>query len=173
VQCRPNPFFRQNSLFTSFIQVIGANDTVNSAAEDDPTSAIAGMPVIQVWKAKNVIFMKRSMATGYAGVDNPGASIRLLFFRPYASLRGYTLSNYTSNFYLFCSAHSVLPQRHRYAFGRRQEDLRCHPHRAQQVGCSRRFSFVLKVRLKQRELIFFFLGYDQGVWDLKQIHIAL
>lgn len=51
--------------------VIGANDTVNKAAEDDPDSAIAGMPVIQVWKGKNVIFMKRSMATGYAGVDNP------------------------------------------------------------------------------------------------------
>merc|ERR1719223_662930 len=51
--------------------VVGANDTVNSAAEDDPNSAIAGMPVIQVWKAKQTIFMKRSMATGYAGVDNP------------------------------------------------------------------------------------------------------
>ena len=53
------------------VMVIGANDTVNSAAEEDPQSAIAGMPVIQVWKAKNTIFMKRSMATGYAGVDNP------------------------------------------------------------------------------------------------------
>jgi len=51
--------------------VIGANDTVNSAAEEDPESAIAGMPVIQVWKSKQTIFMKRSMATGYAGVDNP------------------------------------------------------------------------------------------------------
>ena len=51
--------------------VIGANDTVNEAAETDPNSAIAGMPVIQVWKAKQTIFMKRSMATGYAGVDNP------------------------------------------------------------------------------------------------------
>lgn len=51
--------------------VIGANDTVNSAAEEDPTSAIAGMPVIQVWKSKHTIFMKRTMATGYAGVDNP------------------------------------------------------------------------------------------------------
>lgn len=51
--------------------IIGANDTVNSGAEDDPNSAIAGMPVIQVWKAKHTIFMKRSMATGYAGVDNP------------------------------------------------------------------------------------------------------
>eukprot|EP01040_Poterioochromonas_malhamensis_P001480 gene1480-1568_t len=51
--------------------VIGANDTVNSAAEEDPTSAIAGMPVIQVWKSKHTIFMKRSMASGYAGVDNP------------------------------------------------------------------------------------------------------
>jgi len=51
--------------------VVGANDTVNCAAEDDPNSAIAGMPVIQVWKAKQSIFMKRSMASGYAGVDNP------------------------------------------------------------------------------------------------------
>mmetsp|Transcript_30615 Transcript_30615/g.74594 ORF Transcript_30615/g.74594 Transcript_30615/m.74594 type:complete len:261 (+) Transcript_30615:1-783(+) len=51
--------------------VIGANDTVNSAAEDDPHSQIAGMPVIQVWKSSHVIFMKRSMASGYAGVDNP------------------------------------------------------------------------------------------------------
>lgn len=51
--------------------VIGANDTVNSAAEEDPKSAIAGMPVIQVWKSKHIIFMKRSMASGYAGVDNP------------------------------------------------------------------------------------------------------
>jgi NAD(P) transhydrogenase len=53
------------------VMVIGANDTVNSGAEEDPNSAIAGMPVIQVWKSKQVIFMKRSMATGYAGVDNP------------------------------------------------------------------------------------------------------
>jgi NAD(P) transhydrogenase len=51
--------------------VIGANDTVNSAAETDPNSAIAGMPVIQVWNSKHVVFMKRSMASGYAGVDNP------------------------------------------------------------------------------------------------------
>lgn len=51
--------------------VVGANDTVNCAAEDDPNSPIAGMPVIQVWKAKQTIFLKRSMASGYAGVDNP------------------------------------------------------------------------------------------------------
>eukprot|EP00468_Gymnochlora_sp_CCMP2014_P002468 CAMPEP_0167759946 /NCGR_PEP_ID=MMETSP0110_2-20121227/11308_1 /TAXON_ID=629695 /ORGANISM="Gymnochlora sp., Strain CCMP2014" /LENGTH=1001 /DNA_ID=CAMNT_0007646393 /DNA_START=85 /DNA_END=3090 /DNA_ORIENTATION=+ len=51
--------------------VIGANDTVNSSAEEDPNSAIAGMPVIQVWKSSHVVFMKRSMASGYAGVDNP------------------------------------------------------------------------------------------------------
>lgn len=51
--------------------VVGANDTVNSGAEEDPKSAIAGMPVIRVWQAKQVIFMKRSMASGYAGVDNP------------------------------------------------------------------------------------------------------
>lgn len=48
-----------------------ANDTVNSAAEDDPNSQIAGMPVLQVWKAKQVIVMKRTLAAGYAGVDNP------------------------------------------------------------------------------------------------------
>ena len=53
------------------VMVIGANDTVNSSAETDPHCAIAGMPVIQVWKSKHVVFMKRSMASGYAGVDNP------------------------------------------------------------------------------------------------------
>jgi NAD(P) transhydrogenase len=51
--------------------VVGANDTVNSAAETDPNCDIAGMPVIQVWKSQQVVFFKRSMASGYAGVDNP------------------------------------------------------------------------------------------------------
>ena len=51
--------------------VIGANDTANSAAEDDPQSAIAGMPVLRVWLAKQTIFFKRSMGIGYAGLDNP------------------------------------------------------------------------------------------------------
>ncbi len=60
---------------TDVVLVIGANDTVNPAAEEDPTSPIAGMPVIEVWKAKEVIVFKRSMAAGYAGVQNP------LFFR--------------------------------------------------------------------------------------------
>ncbi len=61
---------------TDVVLVIGANDTVNPAALDDPGSPIAGMPVMQVWKASHVVVFKRSMATGYAGVQNP------LFFKP-------------------------------------------------------------------------------------------
>lgn len=60
---------------TSVVLVIGANDTVNPAALEDPGSPIAGMPVLAVWEAENVIVLKRSMSTGYAGVQNP------LFFR--------------------------------------------------------------------------------------------
>jgi NAD(P) transhydrogenase subunit beta len=60
---------------TDVVLVIGANDTVNPAALDDPHSPIAGMPVLEVWKADSVIVFKRSMATGYAGVQNP------LFFK--------------------------------------------------------------------------------------------
>ena len=60
---------------TDVVLVIGANDTVNPAAIDEPNSPIAGMPVLTVWEAKNVIVFKRSMATGYAGVQNP------LFFK--------------------------------------------------------------------------------------------
>ncbi len=60
---------------TDTVLVIGANDTVNPAAMEDPGSPIAGMPVLEVWKAQNVIVFKRSMNTGYAGVQNP------LFFK--------------------------------------------------------------------------------------------
>jgi H+-translocating NAD(P) transhydrogenase subunit beta len=65
---------------TDVVLVIGANDTVNPAALDDPNSPIAGMPVLEVWKADSVIVFKRSMATGYAGVQNP------LFFKENAHM---------------------------------------------------------------------------------------
>lgn len=65
---------------TDTVLVIGANDTVNPSAQDNPSSPIAGMPVLEVWKAENVIVFKRSMNTGYAGVQNP------LFFKENTSM---------------------------------------------------------------------------------------
>jgi NAD(P) transhydrogenase subunit beta len=61
---------------TDVVIVIGANDIVNPAAEDDPGSPIHGMPVLQVWKSRCVVVNKRSRATGYSGIDNP------LFYKP-------------------------------------------------------------------------------------------
>lgn len=62
------------------VLVIGANDTVNSAAEEDPNSIIAGMPVLKVWLAQQVVVMKRSLGVGYAAVDNP------IFYKPNTSM---------------------------------------------------------------------------------------
>merc|ERR1712203_811155 len=67
-----NDDFSDNDL----VLVVGANDTVNSAAEDDPNSIIAGMPVLRVWKSGQVVVMKRSLGVGYAAVDTP------IFFNP-------------------------------------------------------------------------------------------
>lgn len=65
---------------TDLVLVIGANDTVNSAAEEDPNSIIAGMPVLRVWNSKQVIVMKRTLGVGYAAVDNP------IFFKQNTSM---------------------------------------------------------------------------------------
>jgi H+-translocating NAD(P) transhydrogenase len=75
-ELEPSLFVQMDEINEDFPEVdvalvIGANDTVNSAAVEDPNSVIAGMPVLEVWKAKQCIVMKRTMGTGYAGADNP------------------------------------------------------------------------------------------------------
>jgi len=70
------PLFLLLKQETDLVLVIGANDTVNSAAEEDPNSIIAGMPVLKVWLSQQVVVMKRSLGVGYAAVDNP------IFYKP-------------------------------------------------------------------------------------------
>ena len=62
-----------NELLThaDVVLVLGANDVVNPAAKDDPSSPIYGMPVLEVWKSKMTVVVKRSMGSGYAGIENP------------------------------------------------------------------------------------------------------
>ncbi|MGH1483259.1 MAG: Re/Si-specific NAD(P)(+) transhydrogenase subunit beta [Geminicoccales bacterium] len=76
---------------TDFVMIVGANDIVNPAAQDDPGSPIAGMPVLEVWKAKNVIISKRGQGRGYSGVENPlffKENSRMLYGDAKASLDG-------------------------------------------------------------------------------------
>lgn len=80
--CRDNIYYKKFALH--ICDNIGANDTVNSAAIEDPNSPIANMPVLNVWKAKNTIVLKRSLGVGYAAIDNPVFyKVKQTFFLPF------------------------------------------------------------------------------------------
>jgi hypothetical protein len=133
---------------TDVVLVIGANDTVNSAAIDDPNSIIAGMPVLEVWNAKNVVIFKRTMAAGKNGhttvtITNPHIVVYFSFLKLFLlktndvlvhpkaaarcadSLDAHTLTPTLTYYRLrWCGQPSLLQEQHRHAFGRRQGHLR-------------------------------------------------
>jgi H+-translocating NAD(P) transhydrogenase len=125
---------------TDVALVIGANDTVNSAAEEDPNSIIAGMPVLRVWNAKQVIVMKRTLAAGYAGVDNP------VFIKDNTGTCRYMCSNCTVPKRDDYSLYLLLPLLAflcRYAFGRCQRHCR-------KIGC-RCQDFLQGIKVKSEQ----------------------
>jgi NAD(P) transhydrogenase len=84
---------------TDLVLVIGANDIVNSSAVEDPNSPIAGMPVLEVWKSKQTIVVKRTMGSGYADIDNP------LFYKPNTQMLLGDAKNVVEKLRVYCANH--------------------------------------------------------------------